>query len=120
MSHKKIGPYMHSRIFFNLTDTSFDISFPETTCRINKRTSALNPWMTPGLLRSRKKKEKLAANKLKNPTPVNLEKYKTYNSIYNSTKRKAIQLHYNRKFEEHAKDIKSSWNTVKESLIFLD
>ena len=36
--------------------------------------------------------------------------------LYNSIKRQAIKLHYKNKFQDCAKDIKASWNTVREVL----
>ena len=46
--------------------------FPETLIKVNKINSPLNPWMTPGLLTSRKHEERLNSKKLRSPTINNL------------------------------------------------
>ena len=102
--------------FFGILDASFEVSFPKFIFKPNKRCTPLQPWMTPGLLKSRKRKEKLATVKIKRPTTENIEKYKTYNSLYNSVKRQAINLYYKKRFQECKKDIKASWEAVKEVL----
>ena len=72
--------------------------------------------MTSGLLRSRLRKEKLAVKKLRYPSIANLDNYRTYNTLYNKIKRTAMKLYYENKFKEFSKDIRATWETVKEAL----
>ena len=102
--------------FFERIDDCGDMAFPEVQVRINRKTSPLNPWMTPGLLLSRKRKEKLAIKKLKSPSQTNIDNFRIYNSLYNKTKRAAIKLYYESKFKEFSQDIRATWDTVREAL----
>ena len=45
--------------FSEILDGSVNKNFPDTLIKVNKINSPLNPWMTPGLLTSRKHKERL-------------------------------------------------------------
>ena len=57
--------------FYEILDRAVKI-FPETLIKVNKINSPLNPWMTPGLLTSRKHEERLNSKKLRSPTINNL------------------------------------------------
>ena len=58
--------------FDEILDGSVNKNFPETLIKVNKINSPLNPWMTPGLLTSRKHEERLNSKKLRSPTINNL------------------------------------------------
>lgn len=75
--------------FFQHLDYCFDVSFLKKKVIISKRNIPLNPWMTKGLLVSRKKKEILYRKKLKSPLPENIKSYKSFNNLYNSLCRAA-------------------------------
>ena len=102
--------------FFENLDGAYELAFPIVDIKINKRNFPFNPWMTPGLLRSRKQKEKLGAKKLKKPTAYNKENFQTYNSIYNKVIRQAKKKFYETRFKEICRDIKKTWDTVREAL----
>ena len=102
--------------FFNHIDRYYDMAFPEKPVKLSKRNKPNSPWITTGLLESRKHKQKLFSKKLRNPNPENTEKYKTYNSSYTKLMRKARQLYYKNKFESFSKDCKKTWETINELL----
>ena len=101
-------------LFFEHLDGAHEVSFPVFKVKPNKIACPLNPWMTPGLLRSRKHKEKLGAKKIKNPTQNNITEYKTFNKLYNKIIRIAKIKYYEKKFKDTARDIKRTWDTVRE------
>lgn len=102
--------------FFQLIDSCFTASFPRQLSRNNNKSIPLNPWMSPGLLTSRKAKEKLHRKKIKNPTPVNSLKYKNYNNLYTKLCRLAKKLYYTNKFKEYSRDGKRTWQTINKVL----
>ena len=102
--------------FFEKLDCCGEVAFPVTDVKISKRVCPLNPWMTPGLLRSRRQKEKLAVKKMRRPLQANIEKFRVFNSLYNKIKRAAVKLYYERKFKEFSKNVKGTWDTVREAL----
>ena len=55
--------------------------------------------MTVGLKTSQKTKEKLFARKIKCPNIINIEKFKTFNTIYNKLRRAAKKLFYDKQFK---------------------
>ena len=70
--------------------------------------------MTPGLLVSCKTKQKLFSKKLKKPTVSNIATFKAYNNIYNTCRNKAKKYHYNEKFNNCKKDLKTTWQLITE------
>ena len=102
--------------FFEHIDSSFDLAFPLIQVKNNASKIPLNPWMTRGLLQSRKHKDKLGLRKLRNPTEYNIKNFKIFISIYNKTIRAAKKNYYENKFKEVSKDIKRTWDITREAL----
>lgn len=100
--------------FFEILDGAVNKVLPETVTKVHKSNSPLNPWMTTGLLTSRKQKEKLASKKLRNPTLLNINNFKSFNKIYNSLIRKEKHSHYDSKFTEFSTNMKKTWETIRE------
>ena len=61
---------------------------------------------------SRKQKEKLFKKKILNPTKINLETFRKYNSVYRTTIKKAKISYFSSKFTEYSKDIKKTWSLL--------
>ncbi len=91
-----------SETFFAL----YDIYFPLLTKRINKNTNPIHPWVTPGLLISRRSKTTLHTISIKEPTQYNISKYKTYRNLYNSTIRNSKRLYFQQKLLKSQSDAK--------------
>ena len=53
---------------------------------------------------------------LKNPTPENSQKYKSYKNILNSVLRNAKRAYYANTFNKYEKDSKKTWETISELL----
>ena len=54
-----VGPKQAINNFYGILYGAVNKFFAETLIKVNKMNSPLNPWMTPGLLTSRKHKERL-------------------------------------------------------------
>lgn len=104
------------RLFYEHVDNSFDLAFPISQVKNNVNRIPLSPWMTQGLLQSRKHKDKLGTKKLKNPTDNNIRNYKVYNSLYNKIIRVAKIKYYENEFQKVSKDIKRTWDVTREAL----
>ena len=63
--------------------------------------------MTPGLIKSKKTKNKLLNKKIKIPTVDNINKYKIYKNIYNKVCRRAKLDHTKQVYTEHKNDAKN-------------
>ena len=70
--------------------------------------------MSEGLLKSSKTKQKLFNKKLKNPTELNKQKFCNYNKLFNKIRRVAKKNFYRDKFSEHSKNIKKTWEVIRE------
>jgi hypothetical protein len=62
---------------------------------------------------SSKRKHKLQNKKLKNPTQINIDAFKQYNSMYNKLRRSAEQLFYSKRFDELKYNIRETWNIIR-------
>ena len=72
--------------------------------------------MTAGLLTSRENKNKLHKTAVSDPSELNLNRYKTYKTLYQRIIRAAKKLHYQRKLEQNASNPKKTWETLNEIL----
>ncbi len=72
--------------------------------------------MTQGLLVSRKTKNSLHILSVSDPSLVNINKYKTYKTVYQRTIRAAKKLYISSKLTENAKNPKKTWQTLNELL----
>jgi hypothetical protein len=102
--------------FFEYVNNCYEISFPEKLINPSNKNKINSPWMTQGLLESRKHKQKLFSKKLRKPSPINIQQFKEYNSMYTNLIRKSKQQYYNDKFTAFSKDCKKTWQTINEVL----
>ena len=91
----------------------YDKSFPVRTVRISS-TTATNPWITPGILKSIKRKKKLYRAKLKKSSSKNIQNFRKYrnklNHLISSTKKEYYKALLNRA----QGNIRSIWKAINE------
>ena len=89
---------------------------PLTTIR-NAESKRLNkPWLTKGIQKSLKTKNKLYRLLLKQPSVQNKSNYKKYRNKLNHIIRIAKKSHYKVKFEQAQKNIKNMWKTINKTI----
>jgi hypothetical protein len=96
--------------FWEIFQTLFNLYFPLTRQKFNKKIHSINGYMTKGLLISRKNKLNLYKNFTKNKTDENFQKFKRYRNIYNSLVRLSKKLYYQHKVNS-CKSPKMVWET---------
>ena len=69
--------------FLNIFIDIYDKLFPKSEVKV-KFKSDQSPWITKGIAKSSKKKQRLYEKFLKNRTPKNEETYKTYKNLLES------------------------------------
>ena len=74
------------------------------------------PWLTKGLLTSRKTKNKLYAKNHKNHSPANLLKYKNYKNVYNKLCRTAKNNYTREAYNAAKNNTKSLWQLINGSV----
>ena len=100
--------------FLTVYEELYNIAFPATNKKINRKLVKREPWITKGLIKSSKTKSKLFLKKLKNPSDHNVLKYETYNKLYNKLLRIAKKTHYDHALHDYRTDIKQTWKILKE------
>ena len=65
--------------------------FPKVRIKIEAKTNQ-NPWITKGIRKSSKKKQKVYVRLLKKPTPKNEQQYKNYKNLFETIKKKAKKI----------------------------
>ena len=91
----------------------YDECFPVQTQYL-KQKSIVNKWMTKGLLKASKRKQKLYKKFLKCKSRSNEKAYKNYAKIFDKLLQRAKKLHYTGLIKKHEGNIKKLWSTMKE------
>ena len=75
-----------------------------------------SPWITKGIAKSSKKKQRLYEKVLKNRTPKNEETYKTYKNLFETTKKRSKKKFYSEKLQKVKGDARKTWGAMNEIL----
>ena len=89
-------------------------TIPEKTVRCS--TTLQNPWITKGILKSIKYKNKLYKTYMKNPSSLKKEKYIYYKNKLTQIIRKSKRSHYTKLLQASQGDCRRSWNVLNEVL----
>jgi hypothetical protein len=91
----------------------YDANFPINEY-VLKGKDLKSPWITKGIKKSSKRKQKLYINYLKNKTPENYKLYKDYQTIFEKLRNKAKKNYYTNLIKKHQHNMKKSWQIMKE------
>ena len=84
--------------------------------KLKHRLHSRRPWISQGLLKSIKHKNKLYKRYLSNPSPQKELIYKTYKNKLNHSLRIAKRLYYDKKLNESKSNIRATWSLLNEVL----
>ena len=99
--------------FLKILSSVYDEVFPKESIRL-KTKSILSPWITTGIRKSSKKKQKLYQKFLKRRTSENEARYIEYRKLFESIRKKAKKSYYSKQIIKHIGNIKKSWEIMKE------
>ncbi len=99
--------------FWSVYKKLFVENFPLKRKRFNKNFNARNKFMTHRLIVSRRTKNDLHSKAVANPLPANINRYKTYKTIYQRLIRAAKKRYIADKLTENASNPKKTWQTLK-------
>ena len=102
--------------FSNTFSNLFSIYFPLSPLKINKNYNPREPWMSGGILTSRRNKNHLCKISLLNPSIENIQKFKTYRNLYNSVLRKAKKAHIENQLSKCKNDLRKTWQILYSSI----
>ena len=112
-----INSTQHTYDYFSETFlTLFNLYFPILTKKPNKNNHPMNPWMSKGLLISRKQKIFLCTHSLRNPTRANKENYCNYRNIYTKMIKLAKKMYFQDKLAKHQSDVKKTWEIIRQAI----
>jgi exonuclease III len=107
--------------FVNILKQAVDKFTTISKCRVNKYKHKMSPWITYGIMRSIRSRDRLY-KKLKKSKPGSYEyeamnsNLKTYNQILQKTIREARRLFYHGEFKECKNDVRKTWKTIDSAL----
>ena len=96
--------------------TAFDLTCPIQSRNKHRNVDREHPWMTRGLMVSRKKKEKLRLAAVKKKTPEKKEKARIYARIYYKIVEKAKKWYVNSFYEQNRNNMKKLWDFAKDAM----
>ena len=82
----------------------------------SRRKTPIKPWITPSILCSINRKNKLYKKFIKNPTVLNENEYKRYRNILANVLREAKRLYFKKSFSDSRGNGKETWKVLKEAL----
>jgi hypothetical protein len=100
-------------VFIKTFSDLYETVFPKYVVEM-KRKTIQNPWMTKGLLKSSKRKQRLYEKFLKKRTFKNEEKYKKFKNLYETVRSRSKKLHYSHLISKYEGNIKKTWDIMKE------
>ena len=93
----------------------YDYCFPLKNIEV-KRKSILSPWITRGIIKSSKRKQKLYLKFLRSKTYKNEKRYKNYKNTFERIKQRSKKNHFASLLLKHQNDAKKVWQTMKEAI----
>jgi hypothetical protein len=72
------------------------------------------PWITSGIKKSSKTKQRLYVKYLKNRNEENLSTYKQYKNLFEKIGKHSIKIYYSKLLQKTNRDTKKTWNIMKE------
>ena len=92
----------------------YNACFPLKVIKGKLLNNCSSPWITPGLLKSINKKNRLYEKFIRSPSLSNERKYKTYKNKLNHLIRTAKRKYYDTKFESAKNDLRTTWKLLNE------
>ena len=75
-----------------------------------------SPWITAGIKKSAKRKQRLYTKFLKNRNQQNETEYKNYKKLFKSMKRRSKTLYFSKLILKYKSNIKKTWQIIKEAI----
>ena len=102
--------------FLSTFDTLYQTFFPLVTKKFNRSINPSEPWMSSGILISRKRKQFLSKTSLKNPTAANIDQFKRFRNLYNLVIKTAKKLYYEKQLTLNQKNLCKTWQILFSSI----
>ena len=77
-----------------------------------KQKNLSSPWISKGLRKSSKKKQRLYEKFLKQRSDKNYETYEIYKNLFQKLKKQSKKLCFQNKLKQYENNIKNTWNVM--------
>ena len=102
-------------LFLKDFSTLYEAYFPLKKEKIRSK-DLKSPWITKGLKKSSKRKQKLYAKFLKKRNEKTEKDYLDYKKLFESLKKRSKKMHYSNLILKYKNNIKKTWQVIKEAL----
>ena len=99
--------------FLKIFLSHYNTFFPKKKIQIKTKNLA-SPWITRGLIKSSKRKQKLYEKFLKRKSSRNEENYKNYKRLFESIKQKSKSNYFKERLYKYQNNVKKTWDVIKE------
>ena len=99
--------------FFSSFKDLYDKHFPLQKVKINQKNQQ-KPWITRGIVKSSKTKQKLYNKYLKNKSPTNKSNYTNFKHLFEKIKAKSKNKYYHNRLSTLKNNSKKTWATIRE------
>ena len=99
--------------FSEIIQETFDNICPVSETRVKPK-ELENRWMTSGLIKSSKRKQKLYVKFLKSRSTSDEINYKKYKNLFQKILKKAKSNYYSNQLKKHKADSKKTWQIINE------
>ena len=86
----------------------YDEAFPERKIEINQKNLS-SPWISKGLRKSSKRKQRLYEKILKQRSDKNYKTYKINKNLFDKLKKQSKKLYFQNKLKQYENNIKNTW-----------
>ena len=83
------------------------------TIKLNKK-DLLSPWITKGIKKSSRTKQRLYEKYLRSKKSTDFEMYKNFKKLFESIRKKSKLGYYNKQIQKNIHDSRKTWQTIKE------
>ena len=98
--------------FLNKFSDLYDTYFPKNQVKLKSK-DLQSPWITNGIRKSSKRKQRLYEKFLKNRNEKIEVQYKTYKKLFESIKKRSKKLHFSNLILKYEHNIKKTWEVIK-------
>ena len=120
MSWNNVTQYNDPQLSFNNFTENFsslhDIHLPIVSKKFNRNYHKIEPWITNGLLTSRRHKINLEKKHFANPSVASLEVLKKFRNLYNKVLRAAKKLYFEQELRANQSNLKKTWDLIKTAM----
>ena len=106
-------PQLAFNNFSDTFSTFYNLHMPLKTKKFNRNFSKIEPWMTTGLLISRRKKIVLTKDHYCSPSPNSISTLKLFRNLYNKTIRAAKKMYFESELKKNQSNLKKSWDIIR-------